>query len=42
MQHRGPSSELCDDQEGWDEAAGGRVQREEIYAYIWLTCRVYS
>ena len=38
----GISAQRCDDPEGWDEAVGGRFQREEIYVDIWLTHRVYS
>ena len=35
-QHRELSSALCDDLERWD-GVGGRLMREGIYVYIWLT-----
>ena len=28
---------LCDDLEGRDGAWGGRLKREEIYVYVWLS-----
>ena len=36
VQHREFNSVLCDDLEGWDGRAGGRLKREGIYVYVQL------